>query len=213
MFDEVGNERYVEGIANRIGRDDPHNASVLPRTELVVVPTIIPGCFELRPSLKRDHRGFFAKMFHKPQWQDLGLQTEFAEEYITYSLPGTLRGLHFQAPPMAHDKVVFCLCGEAFDVAVDLRRGSPAYGKHFTLNLSSMQSNALYIPAGVAHGFCVRGGEVLLYYKLSTVYSPALDMGIHWDSVGVAWPLVDPIISERDRALPKLEEFSSPFTF
>ncbi len=184
-----------------------------PRPRIGVVPTIIPGCVELRPTVTRDTRGFFAKIFHKPLWEDLGLATGFAEEYVTYSLPWTLRGLHFQTPPMQHDKVVLCLRGNAFDVAIDLRKGSPAYGKHIAVNLSSMQSNALYLPAGVAHGFCVTGSEALLYYKQTAVYSPAHDAGIHWDSAGIVWPLTDPIVSDRDRGLARLEDFDSPFTF
>ena len=185
----------------------------LVRPEIAVVKTIIPGCFELRPSVKRDSRGFFAKVFHRPLWKDLGLQTAFAEEYVTYSLPWTLRGLHFQLPPVAHEKVVLCLRGNAFDVAVDLRRGSPTYGAHISVNLSSMQSNALYLPRGVAHGFCVTGSEALLYYKLTTVYSPEHDAGIRWDSAGIAWPMTDPILSKRDQELPTLEDFESPFEF
>lgn len=186
---------------------------VLPRPKIAVVETIIPGCYELRPTVKRDTRGFFAKVFHRPLWEDLGLRTDFAEEYATYSLPWTMRGLHFQLPPMAHDKVVFCLRGNAFDVAVDLRKGSPAFGKHVSVNLSSMQSNALYIPEGVAHGFCVTGDEALLYYKLTTVYSPDHDAGIRWDSADIAWPMTEPTLSPRDLALPSLAEFDSPFTF
>jgi dTDP-4-dehydrorhamnose 3,5-epimerase len=183
------------------------------RPKISVLKTSIPGCFELRPTVVRDARGHFAKVFHRPLWKDLGLQTVFAEEYATYSLPWTLRGLHFQLPPMAHDKVVFCLKGNAFDVAVDLRKGSPSYGEHFSLNLSSLQSNALYIPAGVAHGFCVTGVEALLYYKLTTVYSPEHDAGIRWDSAGIPWPIADPCLSDRDSNLPKLEAFDSPFRF
>ena len=187
--------------------------SFFPRPKIAVVKTVIPGCFELRPTVTRDARGFFAKVFHRPLWNDLGLQTNFAEEYATYSLPWTMRGLHFQLPPVAHDKVVLCLRGNAFDVAVDLRRGSPAYGEHFAVNLSSTQSNALYLPAGVAHGFCVTGDEALLYYKLTTVYSPEHDAGIRWDSAEIAWPMTDPILSERDRGLPALKDFASPFVF
>lgn len=185
----------------------------LVRPKIAVVKTIIPGCFELRPTVTRDSRGFFAKIFHRPLWKDFGLQTAFAEEYATYSLPWTLRGLHFQLPPMAHDKVVLCLRGNAFDVAVHLRLGSPTYGEHISVNLSSMQSNALYLPAGVAHGFCVTGDEALLYYKLTTVYSPEHDAGIRWDSAGIPWPMTDPLLSERDRKLPALKDFDSPFKF
>jgi dTDP-4-dehydrorhamnose 3,5-epimerase len=185
----------------------------LPRPKIAVIKTSIPGCFELRPTVTRDVRGFFAKVFHRPLWEDLGLQTAFAEEYATYSLPWTMRGLHFQTPPMAHDKVVFCLRGNAFDVAVDLRKGSPSYGQHFSANLSSMQSNALYIPAGVAHGFCVTGDEALLYYKVTTVYSPEHDAGIRWDSADIPWPMTNPQLSERDLQLPRFEDFDSPFTY
>ena len=186
---------------------------LLGRPKISVVKTAIPGCFELRPTVTRDARGFFAKVFHRPLWKDLGLETSFAEEYATYSLPWTMRGLHFQMPPMDHAKVVLCLRGNAFDVAVDLRKGSPSYGEHVSVNLSSMQSNALYIPAGVAHGFCVTGDEALLYYKLTTVYSPEHDAGIRWDSVGIAWPMTDPRLSERDQKLPTLDEFESPFVY
>lgn len=184
-----------------------------PRPRLTVVETPIPGCFELLPALTADRRGSFSKVFHRPQWRDLGLKTEFAEEYTTYSLPGTLRGLHFQTPPMAHDKVVLCLRGSAFDVAVDLRVGSPAYGRHITVKLNHERLNALYIPAGVAHGFCVTGEEALLYYKVTTVYSPLHDSGVRWDSVGIDWPVEQPTLSDRDLALPRFEDFTSPFTY
>ena len=185
----------------------------LVRPKIAVVPTAIDGCFELRPTVIRDTRGFFAKVFHRPLWRDLGLKTEFAEEYVTHSLPWTMRGLHFQTPPMEHVKVVLCLKGNAFDVAVDLRKGSPTYGEHASVNLSSTQSNALYIPAGVAHGFCVTGEEALLLYKLTTVYSPEHDAGIRWDSAGIPWPMTDPILSGRDHQLPRLEDYDSPFEF
>ena len=186
---------------------------LLVRPRIALVRTSIPGCFELRPTVTRDSRGFFAKVFHRPLWKDMGLHVEFAEEYATYSLPWSLRGLHFQLPPMDHAKVVFCLRGNAFDVAVDLRKGSPAYGEHISVNLSSMQSNALYLPAGVAHGFCVTGDEALLYYKLTTVYSPKHDAGIRWDSADIPWPMTDPILSQRDRNLPTLAQFDSPFVY
>ena len=196
-----------------IGGRSEMDENSLVRPKIAVVKTIIPGCFELRPTVTRDARGFFAKVFHRPLWKDLGLQTTFAEEYATYSLPWSLRGLHFQLPPMAHDKVVLCLRGNAFDVAVDPLKGSLIYGEHISVNLSSMQSNALYLPAGVAHGFCVTGDEALLYYKLTTVYSPEHDAGIRWDSAGIPWPITDPILSERDRNLPAMEDFDSPFKF
>jgi dTDP-4-dehydrorhamnose 3,5-epimerase len=183
----------------------------LPRPNILVIKTKIHGCYELRPTVIDDQRGCFAKIFHRPLWEDLGLCTKFEEEYITCSLPGTLRGLHFQLPPMHHHKVVLCLRGEAFDVAVDLRKDSPSYGQHISVNLTCGMANALYLPAGLAHGFCVTGAESLLYYKLSSVYSPAHDTGIRWDSANIPWPISNPVLSERDKKLTPLSEFDSPF--
>ncbi len=185
---------------------------VLPRPSIRVIETRIPGCYELQPTVVDDSRGSFAKIFHQPLWEDLGLCTEFPEEYVTRSLPGTLRGLHFQMPPMQHHKVVVCLRGRAWDVAVDLRRDSPTYGEHVSVNLTDSLANALYVPAGVAHGFCVTGAEALLYYKVSTVYSPVHDAGIRWDSCRIPWPISVPILSERDKSLPPFSAFQSPFT-
>jgi len=183
----------------------------LPQPKIEVIPTKIHGCYELRPTVVHDRRGFFAKIYHRPLWEQLGLCTDFEEEYVTRSLPGTLRGLHFQLPPMQHHKVVLCLRGDAWDVAVDLRVDSPTYGEHIAVNLSCSMANALYLPAGLAHGFCVTGAEALLYYKLSRVYSPAHDTGIRWDSAGIPWPITHPILSDRDTMLPALKDFDSPF--
>lgn len=188
---------------------DPRN---LPRPDIEVCETNIYGCYELRPKVVEDRRGFFAKIFHRPLWEDLGLCTEFDEEYVTYSLPGTLRGLHFQMPPMHHHKVVMCVQGRAWDVAVDLRKDSPSYGQHISIDLSGTKANAVYLPAGLAHGFCVTGTEACLYYKVSTVYSPAHDAGIRWDSANIPWPIGDPVVSDRDKNLRPLAEFDSPFT-
>jgi dTDP-4-dehydrorhamnose 3,5-epimerase len=186
--------------------------SALPEPKIEVIATKIPGCFELRPAVTNDVRGFFAKVFHRPLWERLGLCTRYEEEYVTRSMPGTLRGLHFQAPPMHHHKVVICLRGRAWDVALDLRKDSPAYGEYVSVDLADSMANALYVPAGVAHGFCVTGAEAFLYYKVSSVYSPAHDAGIRWDSAGIPWPIQRPILSERDKQLPAFDAFHSPFT-
>jgi dTDP-4-dehydrorhamnose 3,5-epimerase len=183
----------------------------LPRPKIEFVATPLAGCFEIRPTVMDDKRGFFAKIFHKPLWQELGLCIEFDEEYLTYSVRGTLRGLHLQLPPMQHAKVVLCVKGEVFDVAVDLRKGSPTYGEHAVTRLSGAISNAVYLPPGIAHGFCVTSEEALLYYKQSSVYSPSHDAGVRWDSANIAWPISDPILSERDKVFQPLSAFESPF--
>ena len=184
----------------------------LPRPKIEFVATPLEGCFEIRPTVIEDKRGFFAKIFHKPLWKELGLCTEFEEEYLTYSVRSTLRGLHFQLPPMQHAKVVLCAKGEVFDVAVDLRIGSLTYGEHAVIKLSGAASNAVYLPPGFAHGFCVTSDDALLYYKQSTVYSPAHDAGIRWDSANIPWPVSDPILSERDKVFQSLSAFESPFS-
>ncbi|MBB5058781.1 dTDP-4-dehydrorhamnose 3,5-epimerase [Granulicella aggregans] len=186
--------------------------SDLPYPKIDFVATPLDGCFEIRPTVVSDRRGFFAKVFHKPLWQKHGLCTEFQEEYLTYSVRDTLRGLHFQVPPMQHAKVVLCARGEVFDVALDLRRDSPTYGQHAVINLSGTAANAVYLPPGFAHGFCVTSDEALLYYKQSSVYSPAHDGGIRWDSAKIPWPVNDPILSERDKVFQTLSEFESPFS-
>lgn len=201
-------------MASTLSRTKNPEVSALeaPRPNIQVIETKIHGCYELRPTVLDDQRGFFAKIYHRPLWQDLGLCTHYEEEYVTRSLPGTLRGLHFQRPPMQHHKVVLCLRGRAWDVAVDLRRDSPTYGEHISVNLSCTMANALYLPAGLAHGFCVTGAEALLFYKLSSVYTPACDDGIRWDSAGIPWPISDPVLSARDQTLQSLADFDSPFT-
>jgi dTDP-4-dehydrorhamnose 3,5-epimerase len=194
----------ISGVA-----PDPTN---LPRSGIQVCETGIKGCYELRPAVVNDQRGYFAKIFHRPLWEELGLSTDFAEEYLTYSVPGVLRGLHFQIPPMHCHKVVLCLQGRVWDAAVDLRKDSPSFGQHVAVELSGAKANAIYLPAGLAHGFCVTGTEALLYYKVSSVYSPEHDAGIRWDSANVSWPISDPVLSDRDLKLPSFAEFDSPFT-
>lgn len=186
--------------------------SGLPRPKVDFIKTAIEGCFEIRPTVVGDKRGFFAKIFHRPLWEELGLCAEFQEEYLTYSVHGTIRGLHFQVPPMQHHKVVLCAKGSVFDVVVDLRKGSPTYGKHAVVSLSGDMANAVYIPAGLAHGFCVTSDEALLYYKQSSVYSPEHDAGIRWDSANISWPISELILSDRDKGFLSLAEFESPFT-
>jgi len=182
-----------------------------PRPKIQVIETKILGCFELRPTVIGDSRGFFTKIFHRALWQELGLCTDYQEEYFTYSTRGTLRGLHFQTPPMQHAKVVVCARGSAFDVAVDLRIDSPTYGEHISVNLSGELANAVYLPAGLAHGFCVTSEEALLYYKVSSLFAPAHDGGIRWDSANIPWPISSPNLSDRDKQLPLLSEYKSPF--
>ena len=117
--------------------------------------TAIPGCFEIQPQVIDDARGRFVKMFHRNAFLELDLEVDFPEEYYSTSRHGVIRGMHFQMPPMEHAKLVYCLQGEVFDVVLDLRLGSPAYGKTEVVKLSAERGNCIYAPKGLAHGFCV----------------------------------------------------------
>jgi dTDP-4-dehydrorhamnose 3,5-epimerase len=109
--------------------------------------------------------------------------------------------------------VVTCIAGAAFDVALDLRSGSPTYGRHEVITLTGHDATIVYLPAGLAHGFAVLGDHAVMAYLTTSLHDPQLDDGVHWHSIGVAWPYADPVVSERDRTLPVLSELKSPFTF
>lgn len=180
---------------------------------LDLVATVIPGCVELRPRILEDARGRFVKVFNSEAFADHGFETAFAEEYYSVSRRGVIRGLHFQLPPMEHVKLVYCVDGRVQDVVIDLRNGSPTQGKHIVVELSAQAGNMLYIPKGLAHGFCALSESATLVYKVTSGYSPAHDTGILWDSAGIRWAERDPILSVRDRSLPRLADFVSPFAF
>lgn len=173
--------------------------------------TAIPGCFELRPQTTKDARGRFVKTFHSEWFAHNGMRTDWREQYYSVSRRGVLRGLHFQAPPHEHAKLVFCTSGEVMDAAVDLRIGSRTYGQHVCIVLSEAQGNAVYLDAGLAHGFYTLTESATMVYNVTSVYSPDHDAGIRWNSAGIAWPSDEPIVSDRDRGFPALHEFASPF--
>lgn len=170
--------------------------------------TKIPGCFEITPFIQKDHRGVFVKIFNLDIFSQYGLETFYAEEYYSCSYKRVLRGLHFQIPPHEHTKIVYCVTGEIYDVVVDLRINSPAYGKFESFLLNDQKRNAVYIPPGCAHGFYVFSEFAAVVYKVTTVYSPNNDCGIRWDSVDIPWPDKDPIISDRDKKLEALYEYN-----
>ena len=176
-------------------------------------PTQLIDCFELQSNAFEDARGRFVKVFHTQEFAVHGLETNFAEEYYSVSNKNVIRGLHFQMPPMDHVKVVYCVLGVVFDVVVDLRVGSPTYGQSAVFELSAAKANSIYIPKGMAHGFCSLCDNSVLVYKVSTVYAPAKDAGILWNSVGVVWPTTKEILSARDKTFVPLDNFVSMFNY
>ena len=177
------------------------------------IPSKIPECYQLQPKKFEDNRGSFVKTFHEKNFQDMGLDTHFAEEYYSISYQNVIRGLHFQLPPHDHTKIVYCVQGEVKDVVVDLRVNSPTYGQFEIFDLSAEIANLIYIPSGLAHGFQVMSETAIMIYKVSTVYHPESDTGILWDSVGIPWKIDNPIISQRDSSFINFSDFQSPFIY
>jgi dTDP-4-dehydrorhamnose 3,5-epimerase len=172
-------------------------------------PTQLRGLVLIEPQVNRDERGFMGETFRLPDWRRLGVDPEFVQESHSRSVRGTLRGLHFQTSP-GQAKLVRCPRGRIWDVAVDLRRDSPTYGRWEAYELDDERHHQLFVPIGFAHGFCVLSEVADMSYLLSSVYDPATEAGIAWDDpeVGVDWPVSDPLLSERDQAAPTLSEIA-----
>jgi dTDP-4-dehydrorhamnose 3,5-epimerase len=172
-----------------------------------VIETAIAGVVVLKPKCFVDERGFFIETYNKAQLVKLGIVTEFVQDNLSYSkLKGTLRGLHFQILPFAQDKLVSVIQGAVIDVAVDLRRSSPTFGRHVAVRLDANQGTQLFVPVGFAHGFLTLEPDTLFSYKVSNYYSPAHDRGIRWDdaTLAIKWDF-DPApktFSDRDANLP-----------
>lgn len=178
-----------------------------------VKQTSLPEVLEIEPFIARDRRGSFVKIFHAAQFADHGLESSFPEEFYNVSCRRTLRGLHFQLPPHELAKIVCCVHGAIRDVVLDLRRGSPTYGKHAVFELNARAPRLIYIPPGLANGFYVSSDQAVVLYKVSKVHAQSHDSGLLWSSAGIAWGDDDPILSDRDRAFEPLGDFHSPFTF
>lgn len=178
--------------------------------------TSLPGVLILAPRRFGDDRGFFAESWNRKTLHEAGLDLpEFVQDNHSMSgAVGTLRGLHFQAPPHAQGKLVRCGRGRLFDVAVDIRKGSPSYGQWFGAELSFENALQLWIPAGFLHGFVTREPDTEIIYKCSAHYAPECDGGVAWDSVGIDWGLAGaPQLSGKDAGAPALADFDSPFTY
>jgi len=180
-------------------------------SHLDVVATPLPGAYVLEPRQFADARGLFVKTLHLPSLERAGLDFVLREEFYSVSGRDVLRGMHFQVPPHDHAKIVHCLVGAVLDVIVDLRRESPTFGRHHALQLDETDRRSLLVPSGLAHGFLALADRNVVVYKTSCEHVPAAEGGILWNSFGFDWPVQDPVLSDRDRAHPRLADFASPF--
>jgi len=181
-----------------------------------VTTTPIPGLLVLHLPRRADERGFFAETFRRSWMEQHGLPAEWVQDNHSQSRArGTVRGLHFQVPPRAQAKLVRVVAGSILDVVVDLRRGSPAYGRHAAFTLSAAGGEQVLVPVGCAHGFCTLEPDTEVLYKVSDYYSPEHDRGLRWDdpALGIAWPVraEEAVLSGRDRQHPTLAELPGYF--
>lgn len=182
---------------------------------MTVEETTIAGVKVLTPKRYGDERGFLSETYSVATMKAAGIDVPIVQENHSFSrTPGTVRGLHFQAPPHGQKKLIRVLRGAIFDVAVDIRVGSPTYGAWTSVELSDDRWNQLFLPAGFAHGFCTLTPDAHVLYKVSAGYAPESEGGLAWDDpeLAITWPPMERyILSERDRAWPTLSTFESPF--
>jgi dTDP-4-dehydrorhamnose 3,5-epimerase len=181
-----------------------------------VEDTAIPAVKIVTPKRHGDARGFFSEVYNKPVFDAAGLHLNFVQDNHAFSAAvGTLRGLHFQTPPFAQDKLLRVPRGRILDVAVDIRRSSPTFGKHVLVELSAENWRQLLVPIGFAHGYVTLEPDTEVLYKTTAVYSPANDRGVAWDDpdIGVAWPLPEggAMLSEKDKRWPRLRDVQELF--
>ena len=177
----------------------------------------IDGPFEIIPQKIEDHRGYFSEVFRLNRFLEHASPVEFVQDNQSMSVrPGTIRGIHFQSPPMAQAKLVRCLAGTLLDVAVDLRRESPTFGHCLSVVLTPEQNNQLWVPVGFGHAFCTLEPDTVISYRVTNYYSPEHDKGVAWDDpeIGIDWPTIaDPdTLSVKDRRQPRLADLPAYFS-
>lgn len=176
--------------------------------------TEIEGVLLLKPEVYRDRRGIFLESYRKSLFRERGLEIDFVQDNVSSSKQHAIRGLHYQIEN-PQDKLIMVMQGEVLDVAVDLRRSSPTFGKHVKRIISEENRYQLFVPKGFAHGFSILSGEALVYYKCSDYYNPEGERGLYWNDpeLNIDWEVKDPIISEKDRNQPELAEIPTEDLF
>ena len=181
-----------------------------------VESTEIPDVKLCMPNRFGDHRGFFTEIYNREVLVNAGITNAFVQDNMSFSVPvGTLRGLHFQLTPFAQAKLVTVITGEIFDAVVDIRRGSPTFGRHVAVTLSATNGHQLFVPAGFAHGFCTTAPDTTVLYKVDAHYSAAHDRGLAWDdpALGIPWPVQSDqaTLSPKDTKHPQLADLQDCF--
>ena len=177
--------------------------------------TELEGVLVLGPRVWEDRRGFFFESYSQRTFSDHGLAIDFVQDNHSMSRRNTVRGLHYQQPPHAQDKLVRVVAGEVLDVVVDLRRGSPTFGKSLSINLSSNNRKMLFVPKGFAHGFCTLSNTAEMLYKCSSLYAAGAARGLRWNdpALDIVWPVSEPILSEQDQTHPHLAQLGPAFDY
>lgn len=178
------------------------------------IETGLPDLIILEPDIFGDDRGFFMELFNHNSFKEIGLgHLNFVQDNFSSSVKGTLRGMHFQAPPFAQGKLVATLHGSVLDMVIDLRKNSPTFGQHYSKILDSTEKSMLYVPEGFAHGFQVLSDTCLFFYKCTQFYNKEAEGGIAWDDpeLQLPWADIPPVISPKDQTHPAFARFESPF--
>jgi dTDP-4-dehydrorhamnose 3,5-epimerase len=177
--------------------------------------TELSGVYYIKIKKNLDDRGFFMESYKRSEFISNGITDKFIQDNHSRSSKGVMRGLHYQKNPKAQGKLIRVLSGEIFDVAVDIRNGSPTYGKWIGKSLSEDKANMLFVPPGFAHGFCVMSKQADIFYKTTDEYAPEYDSGIIWNDpeLNIQWPITNPILSAKDAQLPLFQNANNNFLY
>jgi len=183
--------------------------------EVTIEPTEIEAVRIVRTGRFDDDRGFFSESYSKEMWSRVGFDGEFVQDNLSRSCRGTLRGMHYQLEPDGMGKLVRCVHGSIFDVAVDLREGSPSHGRWVGRELSGENGLSLWVPVGFAHGFVALEDETLVHYKCTSMHAPESERALHYGdpTVGIKWPLAPSVVSHKDEAAPPLADVEANFRY
>jgi dTDP-4-dehydrorhamnose 3,5-epimerase len=181
---------------------------------MVVKEVLIKGLIVVQPDVFYDPRGYFFESYNKEKFQQIGIADEFVQDNQSLSAKGILRGLHFQNPPFAQGKLLSVIKGSVLDVAVDIRKGSPTFGKYFSVILSGENKTMFWVPAGFAHGFLSLEDDTIFSYKCTQTYNKESEGSIRWNDpdINIDWGITQPLVSEKDRNAPLFKDFVTRFT-